>query len=301
MKEFTRPGSERFRGNPEASGDIQQQVIRPARIRALAACALLALGVCFPLRARAQGPDTLQSDLAQQAPALDAEVLRLALAAHDKALAEGLLTNPNVLTVIDFSRPSVDRRFWVFDLASHRLLFQELVAHGQNTGENFATRFSNVESSLSSSLGLYVTSDVYMGKHGRSLRLQGLEKGWNDNALARGIVVHAADYVSTSFAAAKGRLGRSWGCPALSPQVTARVIDTIKGGSAMFAYYPDSSWLASSSFLDQPVDPAPDAFAFDSAFVDAPVDDGSVGFRARLAAWRAGLLAWASAIVDRIA
>ena len=277
-------------------------MIRPARIRSLAACALLALGLCVPLRARAQGPDTLQSDLAQQAPALDAEVLRLALAAHDKALAQGLLTNPNILTVIDYSRPSVDPRFWVFDLAAHRLLFQELVAHGQNSGENLATRFSNVESSLSSSLGLYVTSEVYMGKHGRSLKLQGLEKGWNDNALARGIVVHAADYVSPTFVAMKGRLGRSWGCPALSPQVASRVIDAIKGGSAMFAYYPDSSWLAQSSFLEQPVDPAPDAFAFDSAFVDAPPhDDGSEGFRSRLAEWKAGILQWASAIVDRLA
>jgi hypothetical protein len=279
-------------------------VIRPARIRALAACALLALGLCAPLRAaRAQGPDTLQSDLVRQAPSVDAQVLHLALAAHDKALAEGLLANPNVLTVIDYSRPSVDPRFWVFDLAAHRLLFQELVAHGQNSGDNLATHFSNVESSLSSSLGLYVTSDVYVGKHGRSLKLEGLDKGWNDNALARGIVVHAADYVSTTFAETKGRLGRSWGCPALSSQVASRVIDAIKGGSAMFAYYPDSSWLASSQFLDQTTPPAPDAFAFDSAFVDAPtLDDGSgPGFRSRLAEWKAELLTWASAIVDRIA
>jgi len=109
--------------------------------------------------------------------------------------------------------------------------------------------------------------------------------------------------VSTSFAEARGRIGRSWGCPALAPQVASRVIDAIKGGSAMFAYYPDSSWLASSQFLQQPVDPAPDAFAFDSAFVDAPtLDDGSgPGFRARLAEWKTEILSWASAIVDRIA
>jgi hypothetical protein len=255
------------------------------------------------LAAKAQGaPDSLQAELRLQAPAIDSTVLALAFAAHDKALAQGLLTNPNVLTVIDYSRPSTAPRFWVFDLASRRLLFEELVAHGRNSGDNVATRFSNDDSSLESSLGFYVTADVYMGKHGRSLRIAGQEKGWNDHALARGIVVHAADYVSAAYAAAEGRLGRSWGCPALSPRVASKVIDTIKGGSAMFAYYPDSTWLSSSSFLEQPVDSDSVTFAVDSALVAAaPDDDAPHGFRAHLYAIGDELLEWAEGFVGRTA
>jgi hypothetical protein len=254
------------------------------------------------LAAQAQGvPDSLQAELRLQAPAIDSTVLALAFAAHDKALAQGLLTNPNVLTVIDYSKPSVDPRFWVFDLASHRLLFEELVAHGRNSGDNVATRFSNAESSLESSLGLYVTSDVYMGKHGRSLKLNGLERGWNDNALARGIVVHAADYVTHAFATTEGRLGRSWGCPALNPAVAAKVIDVIKGGTAMFAYYPDSTWLSSSAFLDQAADSDTIDSQVDSAFPLAGAETARVGFRARLAAWADALLDWAQVFDGRIA
>lgn len=262
---------------------------RTARFLLLASFAL-ALGFCAPRPAKAQAPAaSLQADLALAAlaPSLDAHVLSLALAAHDKAESEGLLANPNVLTVIDYSKPSVDPRFWVFDLAQHKLLFEELVAHGRNSGDNLATRFSNTESSLESSLGLYVTSDVYMGKHGRSLKLEGLEKGWNDNALARGIVVHAAAYVTDAFATTEGRLGRSWGCPALNPQVASKVIDAIKGGSAMFAYYPDSTWLSTSPFLEQPADSAP---AVDSAFVSSNVTP--IGFRAHFAAWADAISDW---------
>ena len=257
---------------------------RTARFLLFASFAL-ALGLCAPRFAKAQPTAT---DLAALAPSLDAHVLSLALAAHDKAASEGLLANPNVLTVIDYSKPSVDPRFWVFDLASHRLLFEELVAHGRNSGDNFATRFSNTESSLESSLGLYVTSDVYMGKHGRSLKLQGLEKGWNDNALARGIVVHAAAYVTDAFATTEGRLGRSWGCPALNPQIASRVIDAIKGGSAMFAYYPDSTWLTTSAFLEQPT--GSDSTTLDSSFVSANV--APIGFRAHFAAWADAIADW---------
>jgi hypothetical protein len=270
-------------------------VTRPARINLLASL-VLAVGLCAPLSAKAQ-----ETDLAALAPALDQNVLRLALAAHDKALAEGLLANPNILTVIDYSRPSTDPRFWVFDLAAHRLLFEELVAHGRNSGDNVATRFSNDDSSLESSLGFYVTGDVYMGKHGRSLRINGLDKGWNDHALARGIVVHAADYVSAAYAAAEGRLGRSWGCPALSPKVAARVIDTIQGGSALFAYYPDSTWLAGSSFLEQPADSDSIAPAVDSALVTVATDDAPHGFRARMYAIGDELIEWAEGFVGRTA
>ena len=267
----------------------------------LLASFVLALGLTLGApQAQAQGALALQAQLALAAPALDSRVLGLALAAHDKAESEGLLANPNILTVIDYSRPSVDPRFWVFDLASGRLLFQELVARGRNSGDNVASRFSNDESSLESSLGLYVTSDVYNGKHGRSLRLNGLERGWNDNALARGIVVHAANYVSQAFAGTQGRLGRSWGCPALSPQVASKVIDVIKGGTAMFAYYPDSTWLSTSSFLETP--PADSgATSVDSARVTNATGESLVGWRAHFAAWTDELLEWASGFAGRIA
>jgi len=267
--------------------------IHPALFRTLLLALALTIGASAPTHA--QGTiDTASATLSAQAPALDPNVLKLALEAHDRALALGLLPNPNVLTVIDYSVPSVDPRLWVFDLAAQRLLFQELVAHGQNSGENVATRFSNAESSLESSLGLYVTGNVYVGKHGRSLKLEGLEPGFNDQAEARGIVVHAADYVSAAFASARGRLGRSWGCPALSPVAAPRVIDRIRDGSAVFAYYPDSSWIKSSSFL-QPAAadsaPAPDVIA-------APAE--GFGFRTRIAWLNLELLEWASSLADRM-
>lgn len=283
--------------NLGAAADIYTCVpktrIHPALFRTLLVALALAIGASAPTRA--QGTiDNVEASLRAQAPALDPNVLKLALEARDRALALGLLPNPNVLTVIDYSVPSVDPRFWVFDLAAQRLLFQELVAHGQNSGENVATRFSNAESSLESSLGLYVTGGVYSGKHGRSLKLEGLEPGFNDRAEARGIVVHAADYVSAAFVAARGRLGRSWGCPALSPTAAPRVIDRIQGGSAVFAYYPDSSWIKSSSFLQRaPADSAPAP-----SVIAAPAE--SFGFRARIAWLNLELLEWASDLADRM-
>jgi len=194
-------------------------------------------------------PETLAAALLRQAPALDAHVLALALTSHDNAAARGLLGDPTTLTVIDYSRPSVDTRFWVFDLAARKLLFAERVAHGKNSGDLLATRFSNSESSLESSLGLFVTGDVYTGKHGESLRLAGLEPGFNDRALARAIVIHGAEYVGPAAIAKLGFIGRSWGCPALASDVAPRVIERLRGGSAVFAYFPDAQWLKRSTFL----------------------------------------------------
>ena len=193
---------------------------------------------------------TLETALLEVAPAIDARVLALALEAHDQANARHLLSRPEILTVIDYSRPSTEERFWVFDLARRALLFEERVAHGKNSGDEYATRFSNVESSLQTSLGLFVTQDIYIGKHGESLRMNGLEPGVNDAARARAIVIHGADYVSDAAVSTLGYLGRSWGCPALAPQVASRVIQRIQGGSAIFAYYPDANWLTGSRFVD---------------------------------------------------
>ena len=162
--------------------------------------------------------------------------------------ARGEFSSP-ILTVIDYSLPSTARRLWVLDMTAERVLFNELVAHGAGSGEDRAVAFSNQPGSRQSSLGLFRTADVYLGRHGRSLRLDGLEPGVNDRALERAIVVHGADYVSPSFARRHRRLGRSWGCPALARQVSQQVIDRIQGGTALFAYYPDARWLRQSRFL----------------------------------------------------
>jgi L,D-transpeptidase catalytic domain len=178
------------------------------------------------------------------------EVLNLALRAVQCGVESGDLEAPPTLTVIDYSRPSVEPRLWVFDLKTGKLLYKELVAHGRNTGENMATRFSDAMNSHQSSLGLFVTGDTYVGNNGYSLRLDGLEPGFNAQARDRAIVMHGAPYVDATVAAAQGRLGRSWGCPALREAAARDVIDTIRGGGVIFSYYPDAHWLKSSRFLN---------------------------------------------------
>ena len=177
------------------------------------------------------------------------EVLDLALRAYSCGRDRGEFHQP-LLTVIDYSLPSNKKRLWVIDLASRSVLFNELVAHGTNSGEIYASSFSNDVGSLQSSLGLFRTDETYFGRHGRSLRLSGLEPGFNDRARERAIVMHAASYVSDDTVATYGQVGRSWGCPALPPSANDRVIDLIQGGSAVFAYYPDRVWLQSSRFLN---------------------------------------------------
>ena len=184
-----------------------------------------------------------------KAETIDRKVLDLALQATTCATRQGVVERPATLTVIDYSRPSTKPRLWVVDLTTGDVLFEELVAHGQGSGGDLATQFSDDPDSHQSSLGLFLTEETYTGKHGYSLRLQGLEDGVNSRARERAIVVHAAEYVTAATVGTLGRLGRSWGCPALGPNVATRVIDTIKGGSLIFSYYPDKSWLAGSKFL----------------------------------------------------
>ena len=176
------------------------------------------------------------------------EVLSSALRAYQCARESGLFTTP-ILTIIDYSLPSTARRLWVIDLADDRVLFHELVAHGAGSGGDMAVSFSNRPGSRQSSLGLFRTGDVYLGRHGEALRLTGLEPGVNDRAMERAIVMHGADYVSTASVATLGRLGRSWGCPALGRDVYRRIIERIKGGTALFAYFPDGRWQRESRFL----------------------------------------------------
>jgi len=201
------------------------------------------------LTSGARADDALVARLSAAAPAANPEVLSLAARAADCAREQGLLDGFRYLAVIDYSKPSTERRLFVFDVTSGRLLFRELVAHGRNTGEHLAQRFSNVEGSKMSSLGLYQATETYHGSNGYSLRLRGLDQGFNDNALARAIVMHGAPYVSEAIAQRLGRLGRSWGCPAVRQEVARTVIDTLKGGALLFAYYPDRQWLNGSSLL----------------------------------------------------
>ena len=180
---------------------------------------------------------------------IDARVFETALKAAATAIERGDVADPGTLTVIDFSQPSTKRRMWVYDLRARTLLFDELVSHGRGSGLAQATTFSNVPESNRSSLGLYRTAETYIGKHGYSLRIDGLEPGINDRARERAIVIHAADYVNEKSARAQGYLGRSLGCPALRPEVARQVIDTVKGGGLIFAYYPDPHWLRTSKYL----------------------------------------------------
>ena len=189
------------------------------------------------------------ASIAGLAPQANPEAVAIALGAMRCAQAEGIGLDAHRLALIDYSRPSTEPRLWVFDLASNRLLYQEIVAHGRGSGENLAKVFSNASGSHASSLGLFLTRDTYLGRNGYSLRLRGLDEGFNDRAYERAIVMHGAPYVDEDIARTNGRLGRSWGCPALRDGVARTVIDQVKGTGLVFAYYPDPAWLRSSKFL----------------------------------------------------
>lgn len=214
---------------------------------------LLAVGtvVAVSVQAWAASPAerSLIEDLGRAAPALDVKVLGKAVAAMQCATTSGM-SPAERLAVIDFSLPSSVPRMWIFDLRSRSLILEELVAHGQNSGDDLATDFSNTVGSHQSSLGLFRTQESYFGRHGYSLRMDGLEPGVNDKARERAIVIHAADYVDPAWIDRQGRIGRSQGCPAVRPEVAKTVVDSLKGGQFMFSYYPDPQWLASSAYLN---------------------------------------------------
>ncbi|RZM11499.1 MAG: murein L,D-transpeptidase catalytic domain family protein, partial [Pedobacter sp.] len=153
------------------------------------------------------------------------------------------------LTLIDFSKSSNTKRLWIIDMATKTVLYNSLVSHGRNSGDEFATSFSNEGSSFKSSLGFYATGEIYQGKHGSSLRLDGLEKGINNNARSRGVVIHAADYVCDNFIKQHRRLGRSQGCPALPNNLTKEIITLIKDKSCLFIYHPSGSYQQASKLL----------------------------------------------------
>lgn len=203
-----------------------------------------------PVLARTDADSGLNLDREMAVRAgVSAPVLELAMNAVSCGVASGDFAAPPTLTLIDYSLPSARPRLWVFDLRSGQLLFKELVAHGRDSGDGMATRFSDMMGSRQSSLGLFRTADAYVGHNGYSLRLDGLEPGFNSQARARAIVMHGAKYVDPEVASKSGHVGRSWGCPALREAVARQLIDTVRGGGVIFSYYPDPAWLTTSKFL----------------------------------------------------
>lgn len=182
-----------------------------------------------------------------QATTLSEQVLKVSLIAYEHAEKKGV-THSKLLTIVDYSKPSAQQRLWVIDLNSKKVLLTTWVAHGRNSGNATSNTFSNNPSSYKSSIGVFVTGNTYSGKHGNSLRVQGLESGINDKAYSRSIVFHGANYVSENIAKT-GRIGRSLGCWAVSQDVISALINVIKNKALVVAYYPDKTWLSNSTFL----------------------------------------------------
>lgn len=178
-------------------------------------------------------------------------LLQTAMAGYEILVEDKSIIRPEVITIIDFSLQSDRERLWVLDLKQGKVLFHCLVSHGRNSGELKAENFSNIPGSYESSPGFYVTGETYIGKHGLSLILDGLESGINDKARARAIVIHGADYVSADFIRNNGRLGRSLGCPAVPVELSEDIIKTIKGGSCLFIYAPQPSYTSNSPIINK--------------------------------------------------
>jgi hypothetical protein len=181
--------------------------------------------------------------------ALNRDAFHMALLGYKSLFMKGLVSNDSVITIIDYTLPSSEDRFFVIDLRHPKVIFKTLVAHGRNSGELYASRFSNRAQSHQSALGFYITGDPYIGGQGYSMLLTGVDTGFNDHARIRSIVVHGAAYATQQYIRQYGRLGRSFGCPALPPHVNAAIIDRIKNGSVIFSYYPDRGYLQGSPVL----------------------------------------------------
>lgn len=172
-----------------------------------------------------------------------------AMKGFSKLREQNLASEDSILTIVDFTKSSKEKRLFVIDLKQQDVLFQTVVAHGRNSGQEYAKSFSNKPSSHKSSLGFYLTQGTYQGSNGYSMRLQGLETGINDMALARAIVMHGADYANERVIDTKGFIGRSYGCPAVPQKVNRKIIDRIKNGNVVFLYYPDPSYMKNSKLL----------------------------------------------------
>lgn len=205
------------------------------------------------LAAKEVATDAVANDIAAKSNNLKPKVIKLAIEAFYRAKQLGIAIKKPVLTIIDYTLPSTQKRLWVVDLEGKRVLYNSLVAHGRNSGENYTTSFSNRGGSKQSSVGLFLTEDTYFGGNGYSLHLHGLEKGFNDKAKARTIVLHGAPYVNQKFASSVGRLGRSAGCQAVEPSLAKPIINTIKDGTLIFSFYNHQEWLSKSKFINNSV------------------------------------------------
>jgi hypothetical protein len=178
-------------------------------------------------------------------------ILKTAIAGYELLINEQTIKRQDVITIIDFGLPSDKERLWILDLNQRKVLFHCLVSHGRNSGGLKAENFSNNPGSNESSPGFYLTGETYIGKHGLSLTLDGLERGINDNARKRTIVLHGADYVSSDFIRYNGRLGRSLGCPAVPVDLSVDIINSIKGGSCLFIYAPTPGYTSNSQIISK--------------------------------------------------
>ena len=172
-----------------------------------------------------------------------------ALNGYNKLNEEDKIEN-KLLSIVDFSLASTEKRLWILDMETNKVLYHTYVSHGKNTGGNMATKFSNTPNSLQSSLGFYVTAETYYGKNGLSLFIDGMEEGFNSKARERYVVIHGADYAKEESIKRLGRLGRSYGCPAVPSEVSKEIINKIKGGSALFIYHPSEDYLAKSTYIN---------------------------------------------------
>jgi L,D-transpeptidase catalytic domain len=184
------------------------------------------------------------------AAGLSKEAFECAVKGYERLQQKNLLKKTTVLTIVDYSLPSTQKRLYVLDMAGGKILFHSLAAHGRNSGLLYASDFSNTPSSLKTSLGFFVTAGTYYGGNGYSLKLKGCEKGINDNAMERAIVMHGAPYVNEQFIQQNGYLGRSHGCPALPENISKKLIDIIKDGSCVFLYHPEKKYTAHSKILN---------------------------------------------------
>lgn len=194
--------------------------------------------------------DEVYDSLSLEQMGLSRKVFNLALKGWQKLKLAGCIANDNILSIVDFSQPSNKKRLYIIDLANVQLLFNTYVAHGRRSGKETAVHFSNRPRSLESSIGFYVTADPYMGSNGYSLRLNGMENGFNSNASRREIVLHGANYVSEDYINSNGYLGRSWGCPAVPMESSREIIEMIKKGTCLFIYSPMRGYLAGSKILN---------------------------------------------------
>ena len=206
--------------------------------------------VTAPIVDAAHSMTALYSKLDLSSRGLSQEAFDYAVQGFTRLKEMGRFRKDNILTIVDFTRPSTEKRIFVIDVAEEKVLFNTYVAHGRGSGEKMAQKFSNIPESFQSSLGFYTTSSTYQGKHGYSMKLSGLEPGFNNLAEDRAIVMHSADYVSEDFIRARGYLGRSWGCPALPEKLNKPIIDEIKDGSCLFIYSANQKYLKQSKILN---------------------------------------------------